>query len=331
MRRDPAEARATLVADGLWWLRLPLQYSHAHWVNAFLIERRDGWCLVDCGSPLENGWEVLEHAMGLAGVRPQMVSLLACTHAHTDHYGLASAVIEAAGCPLAMAAGHTAGVDAMREPTVPFGRRRTMALEAGIPAEEVEQSTRAPGDDGYYPRPEPDTLLSDGDRLEARHGDWRVVSAPGHSATQVVLLHETSRRLISADLGFAGRIPYVEHDYTPDPWLEHVESLERARGLSPMLLLPGHGDPEPDAESRLAACAAAIERAPGRILASIASTPRSAWEITIDVLGAGAGFYPLHASLSGTLSVLRRLEGRGEAESEVGEDGVRRYRPGSGR
>ena len=328
VRRSPAEARATQVAEGLWWLLLPLQYSHAHWVNAFLIERDDGWCLVDCGSPLENGWEVLEHALGLAGVRPDMVSLLVCTHAHTDHYGLATEVMAAAGCPLAMAAGHTAGVDVMREPTVPFAARRAMALEAGIPEEDVQQSTRAPGDDGFYARPEPDLVLAEDDLVEARHGAWRVVPAPGHAATQVVLLHARSRRLISADLVFAGRIPYVEHDYTPDPWLEHVESLERARALAPSLLLPGHGEPEPDADGRIAACTAAIRRAPERVIASIAAAERSPWEITVDVLGADAGFYPLHASLSGTLSVLRRLERLGEVASQVGDDGVRRFRPG---
>jgi glyoxylase-like metal-dependent hydrolase (beta-lactamase superfamily II) len=327
VRRDPSEARAALVAEGLWWLLLPLQYSRQHWVNAFLVERADGWCLVDCGSPLENGWEVLEHAMGLAGVRPDMVSLLLCTHAHTDHYGLATALMDAAGCPLAMAAGHTAGVDVMREPTVPFAVRRAMALAAGIPEEDVPQSTRAPGDDGYYPRPDPDVVLADGDLVEARHGGWRVVAAPGHAATQVVLLHEASRRLISADLVFAGRIPYVEHDYTPDPWLEHVESLARARALEPTLLLPGHGAPEPDALERIDACTAAIHRAPERILASVAAAERSPWEITVDVLGADAGFYPLHASLSGTLSVLRRLERLGDVSSAIGADGVRRYRP----
>jgi glyoxylase-like metal-dependent hydrolase (beta-lactamase superfamily II) len=326
VRRSPEDARATLVADGLWWLLLPLQYSTSHWVNAFLIERDDGFCLVDCGSPLEDGWEVLVHALGLAGVRPDMLSLLLCTHAHTDHYGLAAEVLDAAGCPLAMAAGHTAGVDVMREPTVPFDRRRSLALEAGIPEDEVEQSTRAPGDDGYYPRPDADIELADGDLVEARHGAWRVVTAPGHAATQVVLLHEASRRLISADLVFAGRIPYVEHDYTPDPWLEHVESLERARTLRPSLLLPGHGDPEPDAERRIAACTAAIDRAPERILASLARSPKSAWEATVDVLGSDAGFYPLHASLSGTLSVLRRLERLGSTVSEQGADGVRRHR-----
>ncbi|MBM3678352.1 MAG: MBL fold metallo-hydrolase, partial [Actinobacteria bacterium] len=204
VRRSPDEARATPVAEGLWWLSLPLPYSPGHQVNAFLFERDDGWCLVDTGSPLEGGLGVLEHALSLAGVRLDHVSLLLCTHAHTDHYGLASAVIELAGCPLAMAAGHTAGVDVMREPAVPFERRRALALAAGIPEEEVPQSTRAPGDDGYYPRPDPDLVLADGDLVPARGGGWRVVPAPGHSATQVALLHERTRTLISADLVFAG-------------------------------------------------------------------------------------------------------------------------------
>jgi glyoxylase-like metal-dependent hydrolase (beta-lactamase superfamily II) len=201
-----------------------------------------------------------------------------------------------------------------------------MAIAAGIPRAEIPQSTRAPGDDGYYPRPAADHLLADGDVVPSRAGSWRVVSTPGHSATQVALLHEPTRRLLSADLVFAGRIPYVEHDYTPDPWLEHVESLERVRALRPSLLLPGHGAPEADADTRIDACLAAIHRAPERILASITADRRSAWEITNHVLGVGAGFYPLHASLSGTLCILDRLEKAGAVTSAVDEGGVRRYR-----
>jgi glyoxylase-like metal-dependent hydrolase (beta-lactamase superfamily II) len=327
VRRSPSEASATLVDEGLWWFCLPLPYSASHWVNAYAIEREDGWCLVDCGTPLEDGWDILEHALALAGISFDAVSLLLCTHTHTDHYGLASAVMERTGCPLAMAAGHTAGVDVMREPAVPYARRRALALAAGIPESDIEQSTRAPGDDGYYRRPSPDVVLADGDDVPSRAGGWRVVPAPGHSATQVILHDERRGHCISADLVFAGRIPYVEYDYTPDPWLEHRDSLARARALASRLLLPGHGPPEPDPDARIAACTAAIEGAPARVLAALAAGAETAWQVTVGVLGADAGFYPLHASLSGTLCVLDRLERLGAVVAREGEGPARLYRP----
>jgi glyoxylase-like metal-dependent hydrolase (beta-lactamase superfamily II) len=324
--RSAGEARAEPVTDGIVRLVLPLPYTETATVNAFLLERRGGWCLVDCGSSVTPGWEALEHALGLAGVEPAAIELLVCTHAHADHYGLASVVAERCGCPLALAPGKTASADWIRDPPVPLRDRLALARRAGVPPELRAAAVSHPGDDGLHPRPEPDVVLLEGDTVETTVGAWRVVPAPGHAPTQVVLLEERSGMLLSADLVLGGPIPYLEYDYTPDPWLEHRDSLLRARALEPRLLLPGHGKPTEAADARIAATLGAVAAAPERLLAAVGGPPSSAFEAAEAVLGEGAPFYHRQMALAGAMCILERLVDTGAVAADDGPDGVRRYR-----
>ena len=131
--------------------------------------------------------------------------------------------------------------------------------------------------------------------------------------------------LLSADLVLGGRIPYLEYDYTPDPWLEHRDSLRRVRALEPGLLLPGHGKPIEAPDGRLAATLGAVEAAPARLLAAVAGPPASAFEAAEAVLGEGAPFYHRQMALAGAICILERLVSAGAAAAADGPDGIRRY------
>ena len=170
-----------------------------------------------------------------------------------------------------------------------------------------------PGNDGLHPRPAPDLVLDEGLELETLAGRWRVVPAPGHSPTQVMLFDDRSRMLLSADLVLAPAIPYAEHDYTPDPWAEHVASLERARALARPCSCRGTERPTrmPPRGSRKPS----LPRLPPneRVHELIATTPRSAWEVVDEILGPDAPFYPRQAGLSGATCLLEHLVRRGSA------------------
>lgn len=324
--RSVDEISVERIDERLWQLRLPLAYSADGMVNCWLLRMRDGWCLVDCGAELAPGWDALERALALAGVEAHAIGLLLCTHAHSDHYGLASRVVEASGCELAMAPGPRASADVMRDPPIPWERRLELARWAGVPGEIAPVMARHPGDGGLHPRPRPDRLLGEDDVVDCSDGPWRVVPAPGHSPTQVVLFHERTRRLLSADLLLAGRIPYVEYGYTPDPWAEHVASLARVRALGAEVVLPGHGEATAKVERLFRASSGAIEAAPGRLLASIEQAPQSAYAAMLEVLGPESTFDRRHSALSGAVCVLDRLVAQGAAVA-ADLDGVRIYHP----
>src|SRR5207237_948009 len=66
-------------------------------VNAYLLDTDDGRCLIDCGSRLDPGWEFIEHALSLAGAKPDEIALLVTTHHHSDHAGQAERVLHETG------------------------------------------------------------------------------------------------------------------------------------------------------------------------------------------------------------------------------------------
>lgn len=322
--RRADEVRATEVDEGLWQLVLPLGYAPDLTVNAYLVELRDGWCLVDTGSLLAPGWDGLARGLALAGVEPQALRLVVATHPHEDHYGLAAEILERTGAELALGPGPLVSADVLRDPPIPWEERVAACRRAGVPEDVIPAAARHPGNAGDHPRPEPDRLLREGEAIEARRGTWRVVAAPGHSPAQVVLFEERTHSLLSADLVLGGRIPYLEYGFSPDPWTEQVASLARVRPLGIERLLPGHGPVTVDVERSLDWAENAIQAAPGRLLASIERQPRSAYEAMVDALGPDATFYQRHAALAGALSVLEHLVAHGAADADE-HDGVRRY------
>ena len=101
-RRRRELARADRVLPGLWRLRLPLPWPGVPHVNAFAIAAGSGVVLVDTGLYEPGAMRQLELAFDQAGLRLEHVRLLVCTHAHSDHYGLAAPIMEASGCELWM-------------------------------------------------------------------------------------------------------------------------------------------------------------------------------------------------------------------------------------
>ena len=85
-------------------------------------------------------------------------------------------------------------------------------------------------------------LLSDGSEVQLGHMVWQVHGAPGHDPHSVVLFHEDSRTLISADAlwenGFGVVFPELEGE---SAFSEVAATLDLIETLSPLLVIPGHG------------------------------------------------------------------------------------------
>ena len=90
-----------------------------------------GYCFADVGT------RQLEFALAQVGLELGDVRLLVCTHAHTDHYGLAGPIIDATGCELWMhpAWEHVRGL--ADDPEGALERRIEVARQSGVPAGRV--------------------------------------------------------------------------------------------------------------------------------------------------------------------------------------------------
>ncbi len=137
-RRRREIARGERVLPGVWRLRLPLPWPGVPHCNAWAIASGDGIVLFDTGMATDDGLRQLELASPRSGFGLADVRLVVCTHSHTDHYGLAGPIVDAAGCELWMhpAWGHVRRM--AEDPDGALDRRIEVARQSGVPAAALE-------------------------------------------------------------------------------------------------------------------------------------------------------------------------------------------------
>lgn len=308
---------------GLWRLRLPLPWPGVPHVNAFAITAGSGVVLVDTGLYEPGGMRQLERALDQAGLRTELVRLLVCTHAHSDHYGLAAPIIDESGCELWMHPRHEHMTKSAADPVRAFERRLEVARQSGVPVEALERYRAARGGQGYGIERivMPDRDLVPGVEVDTDLGRWQVYETPGHAPSHVVL-HQPDRGLLLSGDHLLGRVSlFYDYGWSPDPAGEFLSSLDVVGGLDVQLVLAGHGRPVREAPALVAANRREVERQMGVVRAALAEGPRTAFEIVPLVLGADApGSMQVSWGLSQVLSYLRHMELRDEAEKMDGED-----------
>ena len=316
-------ARADRVLPGLWRLRLPLPWPGVPHVNAFAIAAGNGVVLVDTGISEPGAMAQLERALDQAGLRLDLVRLLVCTHAHSDHYGLAAPILEAAGCELWMHPNHAHMTRSAADPDRMIERRVEVARQSGVPADTLEryQAHRRGQGVGVADVVLPDRDLVDGVEVDTDLGVWRAYETPGHAPSHVVL-HQPERGLLLSGDHLLGRVSlYYDYGWTPDPAGEFLNSLDVVKGLEVQLVLAGHGRPVRDAAGLVRANRRAVEERMGRVRDAIADAPLTAYEVVPALLGEEATTpMMLNWGLSEALSYLRHLEVLGEARRAEGDD-----------
>ena len=99
--RSPA--RRSPVAEGVWWIRMPLPFALDH-INLWILADGDGFTLVDTGYGVQATWDLWEkHFAGVMAGRP--VKNIVVTHYHPDHVGSAAWLVERTGAPMWMTHG----------------------------------------------------------------------------------------------------------------------------------------------------------------------------------------------------------------------------------
>jgi hydroxyacylglutathione hydrolase len=201
------------LAPGVWRLK---QFP-APSVNIYLAED----VLIDAGTR----WDRRRIFAELEG---REISMVALTHVHPDHQGVAKDVCEARGVPLAC---HADDVDAME------GRR---PVQEAAP-DKVFNKLIARFWEG--PPYEVGRVLSEGDEVAG----FRVIHAPGHARGEVIYFRDSDRVAICGDvvrhMSYATGRPMLAEPpeiFTYDP-AENRRSIRKLAELNPTLVLPGHG------------------------------------------------------------------------------------------
>lgn len=222
-------------------------------MNAWALAAGDGIVLVDTGYHEEGAFEELERTFALIDRRLEDVRLVVCTHAHSDHYGLAAPIVERAGCELWMHPRHEHMTRALADPERSLERRVEVARQSGVPLEPLRRwaEERRDANPGIAAAIEPDRDLVPGVEVETDQGAWTVHHTPGHAPSHVVLFQPEQRLLLSGDHVLGRVSPYFDYGWTPDPVAEFLESLDTADTLGARLCLPGHGRPFGELPARI--------------------------------------------------------------------------------
>lgn len=296
-------------------------------VNAWAVRSGDGVVLFDTGIGGREGGGQLEIGLRGAGFSLADVRLLVCTHAHSDHYGAAGTVVDAAGCELWMhpAWGHVRAM--VEDPDRAWERRIEVARQSGVPDWALERYEQRRGDDPLFDRiVEPDRELLAGVEVETDLGPWRVHETPGHAPSHVVF-HQPERRLMISGDHLLGRVSlFFDYGHSPDPVGEFLGGLDEVEGLRTDLCLAGHGRPFRDIPAKIAANRALVEEQMGRVRDALAAGPKPAFETVPALLGEHFSAATAAWGLQLALAYLDHLAIRGEAEPLPGSD-PRVWRP----
>lgn len=304
---------------GLWRLRLPLPWPGIPHCNAWAIAAGDGFVLVDTGMYDANSMEQLHRALHQVKLRLEDASLLAITHAHSDHWGQAAPILERAGCAMWMHPNHRAQFAQVSDPDGALTRRMEVARHSGVPdAALLEYAKRAKDmPTGIAAVVEPSHELVDGVTIATDLGDWQVLETPGHTPSHICLFQPERRLLISGD-HLLGRISlYYDYGQSPDPVGEYLASLERVGELRARLALSGHGKPFLDVPGHIDGTRRLVQDNLERATAAVTREPRTAMTIALDMFREQRGTRHPAWLLSQTLCYLRHLELGGQATREA--------------
>lgn len=324
----PGSGHATLVADGVLWLRLPLPFALDH-INVYAIADGDGWWVVDTGvnaSACREGWEAA--FAGALGGRP--VNRVLCTHMHPDHIGLAGWIAERFGAPFSMS-------------RLEYVTARMLIADMGRPApEEGAVFYRAAGwsEDqieswragfgmfgrGVAPMPQSYHRVSDADRLTIGGREWRVVVGSGHSPEHVCLWREDDGVFLSGDQilpRISSNVSVWPTEPEADPLGDWLDSLRALRATLPenLLVLPSHGEPFRGVHARLDALIRGHEVTLKRLERRL-KTPARAVDVFGTLFARAVGDGVLGMATGESLAHLNHLARRGRVRRQRDERGV---------
>jgi len=319
-----AEApRTEKVLPGVWRLRLPLPWPGVPHGNAWAIECDGGVVMFDTGIGGKGKLRQLDLALAGAGFGVEDVRLVVCTHSHTDHYGLAGAITERAGCELWMHPRWEHVRLLADDPEAALEARIEVARQSGVSPAALERyrEARSDSETGIDVLKEPDRELVPGVEVETDLGTWQVVETPGHAPSHVVLHQPERRLLISGDHLLGRTVLFFDYGHSPDPVGEFLTSLERVEPLDVGLVLPGHGRTFRDPEAKIAESRRQVGELLGKVRDALGSGERTAFEIVEDIVGPEMVKSPASAwVLQIVLSCLDHLVLAGEVECRDGSD-----------
>ena len=206
--------------------------------------------LIDAPTNLPDSIEGFEAGLGELGLAVTDIKRILCTHAHTDHMGMARYIQDRTDCEFWV---HADDADSCRRfPEASQERHeysKRQLREWAIPEEIVlEMLNRTWDPNGIAQSVNVTRELQDRDRIAFEGMELETLHVPGHSTGHVVFYEPESAFLVSGDHVLPSIIPFAEIQYL-DPegtrrfaGLNHfLRSQKRLRRMHISTIYPAHG------------------------------------------------------------------------------------------
>jgi glyoxylase-like metal-dependent hydrolase (beta-lactamase superfamily II) len=326
---EPPQAGAIVeVAPGVLWSRIPLPVDLNH-INVWLIERADGYVIVDTGMAVGMGKSAWERIVEQCGKPLRAVFI---THIHPDHIGLAGWLHERFNLPVWMsrrtheqaqlmlggefidsgdaieAFFSTNGVAEAASLKPLFSSARLATLASGLPP--VER------------------FLADGDALAPGLEQWTALETNGHADGHLCLANEGANLLVSGDQvlpAISSNISITFRSLDRNPLHSFLSSLQRLRTQSAeTLVLPSHGRPFRGLQARIDDLTQHHQEQLAKLVTACAE-PKAAAELLPLMFRRQLTGMHLFLGLGETLAHLEYLVHAGRLQRHLQADGVTRY------
>ena len=325
----PEEGTMLPVAEGVFWIRLPLPMRLNH-VNIYVLDDGDGWTIVDTGFFSKRGVAIWDALMdGLLKGKPIRRAVI--THHHPDHVGAMGWLAKAHGVEIwaTRTAWLFARMLTLDVQETESAEAITFMKRAGMPAHILEQRLAArPFNfaDSVHPIPLGFKRISDGDVLTMGGRDWDVRFGHGHAPDHATFWAQDGDIVITGDQiipGISSNLGVYPTEPDADPVGEWLASCERllAHANGRQLALPGHKLPFTGVPARLSQLIDNHHGALARLVPFL-ETPRVAAECFSPLFGREieAGAYGL--ALVEAVGHLNHLHRLGQVERKLREDGA---------
>lgn len=325
----PEPAQITEVADGVYWLRMPLPLALDH-INLWLLAGPEGWTLVDCGMATDRTRELWKALFtGAAAQRPP--SDLIVTHFHPDHMGLAGWLVEEYGLPLRMteseyrtgcmvkALSETDFLAALEAFFLPHGFDPALMRKLAAYGNAYAHSVDTP--------PQAFTAIADHEELDIGGHSWKVIVGRGHAPEHAALYCAERGVLICGDLLLPEITPNISTEFfdpEPDHLALYLDSLKRFEHLpEDTLVLPSHRLPYRGLHRRIGQLAAHHEERLQRILKVADAQARCAFDYLPVLFDRKLEGYQNFFAMGEAIAHLDHLVKRGELSEERGAGRIR--------
>jgi glyoxylase-like metal-dependent hydrolase (beta-lactamase superfamily II) len=331
----------TEIIPGIHQFKVPIANNPLGHTNIYLLQGDGGYVMIDAGIQSDEATKALRQQLAEAAIDLSRIATLIITHGHGDHIGLAGYVREITGARIAMHAIEIARLPAALQN--PMARWTNDWLRSsGIP-DNNPPDHQPPH--SYPLPPHPDISLEDGQIIDRFDLNLRVLLTPGHAPGHICLYDIDRKILFSGDHILPVTTPNIGlrpggtgMDPDNNPLVDYLESLEKVNRLDVETVLPAHEFIFTDLQSRVAALLAHHRQRNEEIMATLAKSPKTAYQISEDITWmpetGGVKFHNLHywnqrMAVSETLAHLQALRTFGKVV-RFGRDGVVYYQVSAG-